>query len=210
MALTVFLLWCFCHGPLHAGVSVCAVHLSWALFVWCTTAIATAITPGLRDSVPETTGLNVLRLISMHISCTLYICLHYYGDFHHIHVITTVLHQWPPCWVFDVGVCRAIPAEETSAVGALPASISLRSRRVLLTCPLWQKMWENSLPLMFCKSKAPRQLHEYQSGLSAFSVGCFCRCLNVTGFQKEHQQVVLYLSETYKVKVDWITENVNK
>lgn len=152
-ALTVFLLWlCFCHGPLRAGVSVRAAHLSPALFVWCTTiAIATAITPGLRDSVPETTGLTRSRdVFQCTFRCTLYICLHFHGDsfffYYHFHVITTVLHQWPPWHVFDVGVCRVIPAEETSAVGALPASISLKSRRVLLTCPSWQNMWENSLP----------------------------------------------------------------
>ncbi|KAI3374255.1 hypothetical protein L3Q82_006102 [Scortum barcoo] len=34
--------------------------------------------------------------------------------------VLEVLHQWPPRRVFDVGVCCVIPAEETSAVGALP------------------------------------------------------------------------------------------
>lgn len=39
------------------------------------------------------------------------------------------------CWV-----CLVIPAEETFSAGALPASISLKSRRVPLPRPSWQNM----------------------------------------------------------------------
>lgn len=152
--LAVFLLWlCFRDGPLRAGVSVCSVHMSRGVFVWCTAvSMATTITPGLRDSVPETRLDKMCRHIWMHVSFISLLpnpnyCKHwrpscpvttspcavvsdpgpgpsvkrvlvefcillslffglsvlFHGDFHHFHVITTVLHQWPPlpalwCW----------------------------------------------------------------------------------------------------------------
>lgn len=71
--------------------------------------------------------------------------------------------------VFDVGVCRVIPAEETSAVGILPASIPLKSRRVLAHMPLMAEHVRELFALRcFCKSKVQRQLHGNQSGLSGF------------------------------------------
>lgn len=68
--LAVFLLWlCFRDGPLRTGVSVCSVHMSRGVFVWCTAiSMATTITPGLRDSVPETRLDKMCRHIWMHVS----------------------------------------------------------------------------------------------------------------------------------------------
>lgn len=86
-----------------------------------------------------------LFVVCILLSLFLIFSILFHGEFQHFHVITTLLHQWPSCWDFDVGVCCVIPAEETSAVGILPTSISLKSRRVLLACPLWQNMWENPL-----------------------------------------------------------------
>lgn len=168
-------------------VQVCLCVQSWALFVWCTTiAIATAITPGLRESVPETIGLTRWSDIFWCIfHCTLYICLHFLRDFHRFHVITTVLHQWTSCRVFDVGVCHVVPAEETSAVGALQTSISLKSRRVLLTCPSWQNMWENSLPSDVLQVKSAQAVTWTPVQSVCFSVGPISCCLNVTGFPTE-------------------------
>lgn len=156
------------------------------MFVLCTTiSIATVTTPGLRDSVPDTTSLTrCADVFHCTFRCTMYICPHFHGDFHHFHVITTVLHQWPPCRVFDVRVCRVIPAEETSAVGALPTSISLKSRRVLLTCPSWQNMWENSLPSDVLHVKSAKAVTWIPVGSVCLSVGPISHFFNVTLFQK--------------------------
>lgn len=78
--LAVFLLWlCFCDGLLHSGVPLRAVHMTWGLFVWCSTiSIATAITPGSRDSVPETTGLTRCSdIFQCTFQFTLYNCIHF-------------------------------------------------------------------------------------------------------------------------------------
>lgn len=77
--------------------------------------------------------------------------------------------------VFDVGVNRAIPDEETSAVGSPPASTPLISRKEPCSHALYGKREKT---LMFCKLKARRQLHEYQLGQSAFVKGLVSSCFS--------------------------------
>lgn len=50
-------------------------------------------------------------------------------------------------------MCGVIPVEETFAAAALPVCISPKSRKVFLTCPSSQTMWENSVPSDVLKVK---------------------------------------------------------
>lgn len=159
-----------------------------------------------RDNVPDRFD-KMFRLISMQIS--LYICLHFHGDFHHFHLslqqyyingplsgslmlgcATSSLLRRPLQWE----ICQIVILWRAGG----SCSHALHGR----TCE------KTPCPAMFCKSKELRQLHEYQSGLSAFLWGLLVAIWMSQGFRGEkHLQVLPYLSNTCKVKVDW---NINK
>lgn len=60
------------------------------------------------------------------------------------------------CWEFEVGVCCVIPAEETSVLVVLPATIYLKRVKAPLACPLWQNPAHSDV----WSRKLLRQLHE--------------------------------------------------
>lgn len=225
----MFLLWlCSCDGPLRAGVAVYAHRTPSGVFVWCSLiSMATAVTPGLRDSVPETTGLTrcsdvfqctfhctfafisslpnpncskhtylrdrTEQIVLCNRQTSLFILSHSFlwkafslllcsfqalfflvffcSSSMEISIIFISLQRdyinaLPYLWCWPVS-CR--PGEETSAV-----SISPQSTRVLLTCPLWQNMWENILPFDVLHVKVSRQFCEFPVSLSTFLRDLLC------------------------------------
>lgn len=141
---------------------------------------------------------------------TLYICPHFLGDFHHFHVITTVLHQWPLCQVFDVGCAVSSLLRRPFQQELCQLVFLWRAEGSCSHAPYGRTCDKTLCPSMFCKSKALRQLHEYQKELSAFLWGLLVTASNWQDFRKKLLQLLPYLSNTYKVKVVWTTENVNK
>lgn len=113
----------------------------------------------IRTVENEYLGLN-LHLVFMFFSMEIFTVFH---------AITTALHQWHPrrgLWCRGEP-CHPLWGDLCSGISASYYS-SDKQKRALRTCPLWQTCEKT---LMFCKLKARRQLHKYQSGQSVFCDG---------------------------------------
>lgn len=165
--LPVFLLWlCFRDSPFHAGVPVRAVYV--CLICHC-----------LHSNTPNT--------LPKGIQCSffaLYICPHFRGDFHHFHVITTVLHQWPLCQVFDVGCALSSLLWRPFQQELYQLVFLWRAEGSRSHAPHGRISNKTLCPSMSCKSKGAEAVTWIQGGTVYISLGSISH-LKLTAFSKE-------------------------